>query len=45
MSSFIVTAADGDSEGGRKSSQGLARDMTEVWIEWVFMKESFWEME
>ena len=32
-------------EGGRKSSQGLARERTEVVMPWVAMKASFWVME
>ena len=40
--SLIDVAAGPASSGGRKSSQGLARDMTEMSMLWVFMKWSFW---
>lgn len=31
-------------EGGSQSSQGFAREIIEVLIEWVFIKAIFWEM-
>lgn len=32
---LVVWAWEGAVEGGRKSSQGLARERMEVWIPWV----------
>ena len=40
ISLFIVIAVETAAEGGRKSSQGFARDMTDVLMECLFMKDS-----
>ena len=45
ISSFIVVAVETAIEGGRKSSHGFAREMTDVLIECWRMKESLFVME
>ena len=42
---FMVVAHLGASSGGRKSSQGFARERTEVVMWWVVMNFSFSVME
>ena len=45
ISSFIMVAVETAVEGGRKSSHGFAREMTDVPMECWRMKESLLVME